>query len=441
MDVSCSFRGILSGPGTMTVTPAPTARRDQTLDAVRGFAVLGILLMNIVSMGMPGYAYLDPNWYGGADGANLAVWQGMYVLVDGKMRCLFTLLFGAGILLVTGRAEQTGRGAAGLHYRRMGWLLLFGAAHGWLLWYGDILLPYALAGMAAFFARRWRPRAQFWTGTLLVLALAAFHTWGGHEAALLQQAAQAPNATAEDLAAWQTYLSRAVPPPESLQFEIEGYRGDFLSAFQARLPMIQLFTFIFLPTDTFWEVLGFMLIGMALYQTGFFTGGWKTRTYLIVIALGYGVAAPATWWLSDQLLRSAFSPPIIEGTTAMGIVPRPFLALAHASVVILIVKSGALGFVANRLAAVGQMALSNYLATTLMTTTLFYGYGFGLFGKLQRWELYLVVIAVWIVLLAWSRPWLQAFRFGPFEWLWRSLTYLKPQPFRRRAEPALDAAA
>src|SRR4051812_35172054 len=129
---------------------AETKTRLIALDLVRGIAVMGILLLNIVSFAMPEAAYMNPRAYGGWHGADLVAYLVNFVLFDGKMRGLFSFLFGASLLLVTERAEASGRNAAAVHYARMGWLLAFGLAHLWLVWAGDILVLYALVGMLAF---------------------------------------------------------------------------------------------------------------------------------------------------------------------------------------------------------------------------------------------------------------------------------------------------
>src|SRR5689334_20225166 len=146
-----------------------TAERIATLDAIRGVAVLGILLMNIVDIAMPGYAYYDPYYYGGAEGVNFATWAINYVLFDGKMRGLFTMMFGASTVLIAERALKSGESPARVHYARMFWLLVFGMIHVWFIWYGDILVLYAVAGMIAFVAWRWSVRTLFVTGVALLV--------------------------------------------------------------------------------------------------------------------------------------------------------------------------------------------------------------------------------------------------------------------------------
>ncbi|MDO9487114.1 MAG: DUF418 domain-containing protein, partial [Sphingomonadaceae bacterium] len=168
--------------------------RHLTLDAVRGFAVLGILLMNIVGMGLPSYAYMNPAYAGGDGGANLTAWAAAYVLVDGKMRALFTLMFGASLLLIADGAQGRTPGPAGTHYRRMVWLLMFGMLHAWAIWYGDILVTYALAGSMAFLFRHQPPRRLIGIGLVILGLLIAWGFMGHFHFSQMRALAEAPGA-------------------------------------------------------------------------------------------------------------------------------------------------------------------------------------------------------------------------------------------------------
>ena len=163
-----------------------------------------------------------------------------------------------------------------------------------------------------------------------------------------------------------------------------------------------------------------MAFGIALYRGGFFSGEWTKRSYWTVLGLGWLVAIPLYIPIERFLVARDFDLTILPLTDSASLLLRPFVATAHAAAVILLVKSGAARWLTDRLAAAGRMAFSNYLASTLICTTLFYGYGVGLFGHLSRAELYWVVAGVWAFILLWSKPWLEHFRYGPFEWLWRS---------------------
>jgi len=402
--------------------------RHITVDAVRGFAVLGILLMNIVGMGLPSYAYVDPSHYGGDSGANLAAWALAFVLVDGKMRALFTLLFGASLLLVADRAGDGSLAAARTHYGRMAWLLVFGMVHAWFVWFGDILVSYAVAGSLAFLFRHQPPRRLIGAGLVLLGLLVAWGLMGHFQLSQLREAAGAPGASPAATEAWRKALAGMAPPFASPQAEIAGYLGGFADAFRTRAPMVAFFQTFLLPTVFLWEALAFMLVGMWLFRLGFFTGDWPTRVYARTAAVLIPVGIVFGAQIAGRLWMGGWDPVTTLATDALGVPIHLGMGLGYAAAVIAVVKGGVR---LERLTAAGRVALTNYLGASLFATTLFYGYGFGLFGRLERWELYLVVLAVWAVQLGVSKPWLDRFRYGPFEWAWRSLARWERQPFRR----------
>lgn len=390
-----------------------SADRHLSIDAVRGFAVLGILLMNIVGMGLPSFAYIDPTYAGGATGADLWTWAVNNVLTDGKMRALFTMLFGASTVLIADRAAAgSGLSPAATHYRRMLWLFLIGLVHAVFFWFGDILVPYAIAGLVIFPFRKLSVRTQFAVGAVILLALLT------------------KNVLSTDVLA---------PPPGAKAAELAGFRGGVLDAAQARLNMLMLFYLVVHPFDSIPEAIGQMFIGMALFRVGFFTLGWSTRAYSITIALGYLLAAPLTAVLAWRIAASGFEPKVLHGLEAWQQIGRPFIGLAHAAVLLLIIRAGAFVALTDRLAAAGRMAFSNYLMTSILTSLVFCGYGLGLYGTLSRFQLLWVVVGVWAFILLWSKPWLARFQYGPFEWIWRSLVQWKPQPFRKLPSTAAVA--
>lgn len=407
--------------------------RHLSLDAVRGFAVLGILLMNIVGMGLPSYAYMNPAFAGGADGPNLAAWALAYVLVDGKMRALFTLMFGASLLLIAETAEGRTPGPAATHYRRMFWLLLFGMIHAWLIWFGDILVTYALAGSLAFLFRHQPPRRLIGIGLVILGLVMAWGLMGHFHFSQMRGMAEAPGAAAEVVKAWQAGSAELAPAASEAAAEIAGYRGSLADIFATRAKMVIFFQTFLIPTNFMWEALGFMCIGMALFRLGFFTGAWDIRAYArigaVLIPVGVVFGTP----LAGKLWMVRWDPVTSFATDALAVPVHLVMAIGYAAAVIAVVKSGALKGAVARLAAAGRMAFSNYLGASIVTTTLFYGYGFGLFARFERAELYGIVLVVWAVQLWGSSWWLQRFRYGPFEWAWRSLVKWQPQPMRRAA--------
>src|SRR5581483_10620883 len=174
---------------------ASSEERYLSIDAVRGFAVLGILLMNIVGMGLPAFAYVDPTYAGGATGADFWTWAVNNVLTDGKMRALFTMLFGASTVLIADRAEHDRLGPIQTHYSRMLWLFVFGMLHAYFLWWGDILVTYALAGLVIFPFRKLAPPLLVGIGVLVLSGLLALNLYQAAQLGAMQTAAAQPGAS------------------------------------------------------------------------------------------------------------------------------------------------------------------------------------------------------------------------------------------------------
>lgn len=407
-----------------------TSPRIQTLDAVRGFAVIGILLMNIVSFGMPDYAYINPNHYGGAEGANWWTWAVNYVLTDGKFRGLFTMMFGASTVLIAEGALAKGERPALIHYSRMASLFLFGMVHAYFIWAGDILVLYAVCGAVAFAAWRWRNRTLLAVGSGLLL-LQLFIGVGSYAGlSYVRAAAEAPNASAADKAAWREAEEAITTPPKTAGDDLVSHRGTWLETHRARTAFafeMQTQILVFSIPDT----IGLILIGMALYRLGFFSGEWSRRRYWQIVAGGTAVIllyVPLIRWID----ATQFSPVTLLAADALQLAfLRPIQSLAWASLTILFMQLGAWRGLVDRLTAAGRMAFSNYIGTSIVCTFVFYGFGLAWYGYLERWQLYIVVLGVWALILLWSKPWLDHFRYGPFEWLWRSLARGQWQAFRK----------
>lgn len=405
------------------------APRIATLDIVRGVAVMGILAMNIVAFAMPFQAYMNPMAYGEMSQGDFGSWLFSFIFIDGKMRGLFSFLFGASMLLVIERAEAGGGSAASVHYRRMIWLLLFGLIHFYFIWFGDILAGYALTGMIAFFFRNLSPRALIvWGIGLVLLQLALFATFAAG-AFYLEANAHAPGADPDIVGQWEEMrrVFGTVTGP-ALTEKMALFQGPWAGLVEYRLarwaePFTGLLFFG-------WETLAYMLFGMAALKTGFFTGAWDPARYRRVALVGLIVAIPAYAALAWVLAADGFSVPMVFTIAMAATVPfRPVMVFAYGALIILLTRHG--GAIVDRIAAAGRAAFTNYLGTSLLMTTIFYGYGFGLYGSMSRLQLWLVVIAMWALMLLWSKPWLERFRYGPFEWLWRSLARGRLEPMRK----------
>ena len=403
--------------------------RIVTIDAIRGFAVCGILVMNIVSMGMPVYAYVDPHYYGGAHGADLFAWEAAYVLADGKLRALFTMLFGASLLLITDAAEDRTPGPARTHYARIFWLFVFGMLHAWFVWYGDILVDYAIAGAIAFFARKWDKGAIGFAACCLIGFSAAHSLIEYRDMQVLQTLANLPHPPADAVREWDKVLAQTLPFPDTIAREVHLYRGGFADVFAQRATTTHAYQTLYLPIGMP-ETLGFVLLGMLFYRLDFWSGGWSKRAYLRTILAG-AVTIPLYLPLVSVIEAHHFNPAFLPLADVLTLALRPFLALAYAAAIILVVQRGTMRWLTLRLAAAGRMAFSNYLGTSLIMTTIFYGYGLGWFGQLHRAQLTWLVLGQWLLILGWSPIWLRHFRYGPFEWAWRSLSRGRTVSFRQ----------
>jgi uncharacterized protein len=438
-------------PERTEAAPTTDSERIFTLDVLRGIAVLGILLMNIIGFGLP-RAYQNPANAGGAQGADLAVWVMNSMFFEGTMRGLFTLLFGAGVVLYTSRLERAGVGldSADYYLRRNIWLVVFGLANAYvLLWEGDILFYYGMIGLFLYVFRRLPVRTLLAlaipllcvptvTGTREYLDFVRVRSEAQAVQATLATGARATEEQQKELDDYKEALADRQPTPEKQAKLVAEMRGGYFQAQRAVAgPALSNETYFF-ALYGFWESFGMMLLGMALMKSGALTGDWPVRRYAWMLVAGWGVGLTVNWFETVGQVRHHFD---VLWVMAAGFVTydlgRIPLTLGHLAFIVLLVKGGWLRATFRRLSAVGQMALTNYLSQSLICLFVFTGAGFGLFGQLQRHQLYYVVFAIWAVQLAWSPWWLRRHRFGPMEWAWRSLTRWRRQPFKRNATHAV----
>jgi uncharacterized protein len=426
-----------------SLEPVARSERLVSVDVLRGIAVLGILLMNIIGFAFHMAAYVDPTVAGGDTGMNWWVYAINAILVDGKMRGIFSLVFGAGVVILTTRALERGAGldAADIHYRRMLWLMLFGIAHAYLLWWGEILYPYALLGLLLYPMRRLSSRGLTIMGVVFAVLLTLAMTGEAFRVASLRDeaaAAAAAEARGEPLSRdqerardeWRERLRTAKPDAQELARVNEAFQGSFVSALKERAGLVAQFHFTPMYFPVLWDMLAMMLFGMAMIKSGVLAAEKPFRFYATMALVGYAIGLPLSMWQLWLNVESQFDH-VAMGFSGIIYEPaRIAVCFGHVATAMLIVKAGVLRPITSRLAAVGQMAFSNYILQSVICFVVFYGSGFGLFGQLQRYQVYYVVLACWIVHLTWSPWWLRRFRFGPLEWAWRSLTYWQRQPFR-----------
>ncbi len=408
---------------------ASGAVRLVSLDAMRGFAVMGILAMNIVAFAMPFWAYITPLAYGGDTAAERGAWVVSYVLLDGKMRGFFSLLFGASMMLIIERADAKGESAAKVHYSRMFWLAMFGLVHFYFIWFGDILFLYAAVGCLAFLFRKWEPRRLIkWALIIFGIHLLLFGLqFVGLQA--MQFFAGQPGA-ATDLVKQYKEIMASPEFDFGTAKQLSVHRGDYGGIVAEKLgnwgkPFGGVL-------QSVGETLPLMMLGMAMKKNGFLTGEWERADYVLWarkmiipgLILSSLVAVMVVMANYDKITS-------IAAFFIWSAIPRTLLTIGYASVLMLVIRRYAGSSFIARVAAAGQAAFTNYLGTSIIMTTIFYGYGFGLYGYIGRIELWLFVVGAWAVMLLWSRPWLARFRYGPLEWLWRSLARTKVQPLRR----------
>ncbi|MBX3410638.1 MAG: DUF418 domain-containing protein [Phycisphaeraceae bacterium] len=431
------------------MVPLEAAERSQALDTLRGVALLGILTMNIMTFALPLASYGNPvsevlaKYAGPFEGMNVVVWALQYVVFNTKMMNIFSMLFGAGLIVLSLRASSRAVSLAGLYYRRVGWLILFGLFHAYFIWFGDVLFMYGVWGLLLYPCRNFRPRTLYTLGGVSLVvsvligaalggALLLFRTVAMEALAAQEAGKELTQEQTNMIAQWQETLRQLNPSAEQVEQEVQAVRGGALSAFKHNASMAFFLQLMMLFMGYGFHILGMMLIGMGLMKQGVFTASRSSRFYIMLTAIGYGIGLPIVIYGGWSGVQAGFDP-VREMLYGMHInaVGGVAVALGHVGAIMLFCQSGALPALRARLAAAGRMALTNYLSQSIICTFIFFGWGLGFFGTLHLKWLMLVVLAVWALQLTWSPFWLARFRFGPAEWLWRSLTYWQRQPMRR----------
>lgn len=404
------------------------ARRLAALDWIRGIAILGILAVNVQGFAGPMAATVTPNWQGAAAVPDRLVFALTLVLFEGKMRALLSLAFGASLVLLVERADEDGRNGELLQTRRLLWLAVIGYLHFLLLWWGDILFTYALAGMVVLPLRRVPAKG------LVAGALLTFAAWHG---AVI--AGSIPSLLAE-----LRYTADASSPAETVRIEADRHAARTESSDELRVersswpslaayklseePLMPLIAAFY----TLGETVPLMMLGMALQGSGFFSGGWSEARLRLTAWAGIGFGGLATLALVALAWVQGFPEMLMHALLGGWLgVPHLAMGLGYAAALVLVAQRPFEGIVRHRVRAMGRMALSNYLGCTMVFTGLFYGWGGGLIGRVpDRWYP-LLVLGGWAAMLLASRWWLARYRQGPLEWAWRSLVEWRLLPLRR----------
>ncbi|MFT6969545.1 MAG: hypothetical protein ACJAXX_000102 [Roseivirga sp.] len=402
--------------------PIDPKMRVLSLDILRGVAVLGILIVTIQSYAMPWVASINPTVFENLEDINFYVWLLTHVFANEKFMAIFSMLFGATIILISQKARKEHLRSGDLQYRRFFWLFLIGVFHAYLVWAGDILVIYAICGFFMFVFRSKKKAYLFragiiflFIGSLLKFIFAySIPLWEPNQFEELKTEVWAP--TSQDIAE-----------------EIDYYTSSWESQMFVRAPQaFKMQTKVFI-SETFWRVSGLILLGMAFFKKGVFTGKQSNKflTKLTVYGLSIGLPLVVVGVILDFNDRWDFEKGYFYysqfnywGSVAM--------AIGYVGIIVLLCKAGTKNFLAKKLALVGQMAMTNYIMQSVICTFIFYGHGFGLFGDLDRAAQAVIVLAICIFQIAFSSIWLSYFQYGPLEWMWRSLSYGRLQKITKQ---------
>lgn len=414
-----------------TTPPTTEASRIESLDVLRGFALLGILLLNIIGFGMLSPSYSNPGFdLIGSSALNIGGWLTVELFAEGAMRCLFSILFGAGVVLFTDTK------AGWVHYKRTFWLLMFGFVNAYILvWSGDILVVYAVAGALLYLARNRSAKSLFTLAGILILLMSLLHAmmaFGLGEAEKAHQRVVAAEASGDEISkvdqeaaqSWLDFISDFELNDSDVKAEIAARTDSYLSVFSWTAgENAEVYAFV-LPVFLLWDALAMMMLGMALYKTGVLQATRSRAFYTKLMVVGIALGLLINGYEINRAISSNFDVfatfAQMQPTYHLG---RMAMALGYIGLLCLICQSNRLHAFTSRLAVVGRMALTNYLMQSLICAVIFTGLGFGLLGDWQRVELYGVVIAIWVFQTWFSAFWLERYRFGPLEWVWRALTY------------------
>ncbi|SDD43753.1 uncharacterized protein SAMN04488509_102453 [Aquimonas voraii] len=398
------------------------------MDALRGFALLGILLMNIEFFNRSVHDFM-----GGIDtspgAAGLAAWI-VYVFVQGKFWVLFSLLFGMGFALMQDRLESTGRPFGRLYFRRTLALMAFGLLHIVLLWPGDILFAYGITALMLMAFLQVRGVAMLVTGMGLYFGVSALWVLLGWAMGLMPESAR---------------LEMAAEMGDPLAQAAESNRiyatGGYL---EISLHRAQEYFTVMLQTVLMFQVpmaLGVFLLGAWLLRSGRIqNAGVHLRFWALTLLLG-GVVGAVFIRLSLAVgtsfdLKTGMGDALLAaGLMSLGSLP---LSMAYLAVFVLLFQTALGARVLGLLAPAGRMALSHYLLQSLVCSLLFYAYGLGWYGEVDRWGQVQIALAIFAAQVALSPLWLRHFRYGPMEWLWRTLTYGYPPSMRLEREPRTE---
>ena len=417
--------------------------RIQSLDVMRGIVLFGILLMNINGMALAN-AYEDPTVSGGATGWNLYTWITTNMLFEGTMRALFSLLFGAGMFILLDRLEKRGAGikAADIYFRRLMWLLLFGLVHAYLiLWTGEILFSYAIMGLLVYSFRNLEPKKLI-MAALVLFSIGTIWNYAEYKSNVkfmadvttVDQYTSEGKVLTEELKEAQSRWKEMQEErsPEAVAEYNKNMQQNYFGVVAFLAPINLHFQQYYLFRYDVFDILSMMLLGIAFFRLKILTAEKSYRFYSVMMLMGYAIGISVNYYEIQMILDNNFSFLSLSKSSVTYELGRVAVAMGHIGAIMLFCKLPLLSILKNALAAVGKMALTNYVMHSIFAMFLFTGAGFGLFGKFQRFQLLYIVLVIWIFQLIASPIWLKYFNYGPLEWLWRNLSYKKRHPLKKK---------
>ncbi len=433
---------------TTLAAPVSQSERIVILDSLRGIAILGILLMNIPGFALPEPVYGDPSVLNEWGTVNFKTWYFIEWFMEGSQRALFSMLFGAGIILFVTRQEKKvdGLWPADYFLRRQLWLMVFGLFNAFiLLWFWDILFHYACLGMIMFTFRRLSPKALIIGAAISLVLMTARENLDafrdrkmiakGEVIAMMDTTAtKLTDQQKADLGAMTEFKEKTSAEGKKKKMEkslaaVRGGYGGFYE-YQSERSFRGEINYLYYGG---WDILVFMFLGMAFFKNGVLMGKASAKVYWGMFIIGLGLGLVLSYFRLKPLIDHQFNYFDYTKDTPFEFyeISRTFRAIGIFGLIMLLYKSGWFKWLFTLMRPVGQMAFTNYLMQSLLVGLFFYGVGLGYFGKLERHEIYYVVGATWLLEIVWSHIWLRYFRFGPLEWAWRSLTYWKKQPMKK----------
>ncbi len=443
--VESPFTTGVESEAAVTASPVTRKVRIRSIDTLRGVALLGILLMNIIAFGLSYASYFNPIFDANLEGINLSTYIAMDIFVEGSMRGIFSMLFGAGFLLFITKPDADEDLVRGLYFRRTVLLILIGVFNAYILvWPGDILFTYGVAGLLLYVFRHYSAKKLALISGVIFALLAIMHT-ASHmgsrglreevlEIEALPASIELNEVQQQKLAEWDTFLDQQLFTPELVEQDLQIRKGGYIETFQFLVPFNLIIQTVGLVASGLWDALAMMLLGMAFMKWGIFNASRSMKFYLGMFVIGFGTGLPINYFEVNAFVSSGFEIYWEAANRPTYDLGRLLVAIGYIGLIMMICKSGILHLLRSALASVGQMALTNYLSQSLICNAIFMGWGFNLLGELDRFQIYYVVLGVWLFQLIVSPIWLRYFRFGPAEWLWRSLTYKNKQQWRLQAD-------